>query len=736
MARVDELFDEIEEIECILEDVIYRDEDDGYLVAKVSPADEEGNRITAVGNMASAAPGQHLQLRGKWVVHPKYGQQFKVVDYKVGLPASKEGIKKYLSSGLIKGIGPAIAARIVDRWGEKTLEIIEEDPDRLAKVEGIGPHRLKNIKKAWKEQEDIREVMLFLKAHDVSTNYGLKIYKTYGEKTLKIVRGNPYQLTEDIFGIGFKTADRIATKLGVCESDPDRIKAGVEYTLRKATDEGHVFLPRSEVLKRSQEILGVPKTSIQEAANELFHQERIIIEQLDEVVTDKKIKQAVYLAPFFFAERGVAARLKAINSTPSEVSSNTVDKLIGQLEKQESIQYNQDQKGIIKEAILSKVMVITGGPGTGKTTAIKGIIRVMDWLSWKVNLAAPTGRAAKRLSQATGREATTIHRMLKFRPPNQFGYGIDNQMKVDAVIIDELSMVDLILMYNLLKAVPDRAHFILVGDADQLPSVGAGNVLNDLISSKAIKVGKLTEIFRQAEESKIVINAHLINQGQFPQLASSKRNDFFFIQKEDSGKAAQVITHLASEQIPLRFNYDPFDEVQVLTPMHRGPSGVDHLNDMLQHKLNPRSDLDLPFTSRRLRVGDKVMQIRNNYQKDVFNGDIGKITDIDRTNQRIFVHFPARGVVPYQSANLNELVLAYAITIHKSQGNEYKAVIIPMLTQHYIMLQRNLLYTALTRAKELAVIVGSKKAVGIAVNNDKEQLRYSYLAKRLRERQK
>ncbi len=733
MAETEKLFERREEIECVLEEVIYKDEESGYTVAKVAPLADEKGQITAVGRMASVLPGQNLTLKGKWVIHPKYGRQFKVTNYQVDMPATEEGIKKYLSSGLMKGIGPSIAEKITKRWGEETLEVIESDPDRLEEIEGIGPHRLKNIKKAWKEQEDIREVMLFLKSHDVSTNHGVKIYKTYGKDAIKTLKENPYRLTEDIFGIGFKTADKIAMKLGMDRDSSERIKAGVEYTLREASNEGHTFFPKSELEEKCVEILEVEKESIKSAINELFYQEKVILEELEEGSAKKgDIDQAVYLAPFYFSERGVADRLSEISSTPCKVKPERADKLISQLGKQEAIEYNPDQKGIIRQALVNKIMVITGGPGTGKTTTVKGIIRLMKRLGWEVKLAAPTGRAAKRLSQATGREAKTIHRMLKFRPPHQFLKNEDDPLDADAIIIDELSMVDLILMYNLLKAIPDEAHLILVGDGDQLPSVGAGNVLKDLIKSDTVKVGKLTEIFRQAGESQIVINAHLINSGQFPRLKNSPRNDFFFIEEEDSREAAKLVAELASKRIPTRFNYDPFQDVQVLTPMHRGPSGVDHLNHMLQESLNPASKDQIPFTTRRFKLGDKVMQIRNNYQKDIFNGDIGKITGVDKKGKRIMVRFLDRGVVFYESADLNELVLAYAITIHKSQGNEYKSVILPILTQHYIMLQRNLLYTALTRAKELAVFVGSKKAIGIAVNNDKEELRYSLLSEKLK----
>jgi len=716
----------LERLEGTLERIVYQGEEDGYLVARLAPLGDEDRLITIVGNLAAVSPGEHLVLQGWWSLHPKYGRQFEVKEYKTILPATEAGIQKYLGSGLIKGIGPVLSQRIIEHFGKDALRIIEEEPERLEEVEGIGPQRLQLITQAWEEQKEIREVMLFLKAHDVSTGYAVKIFKHYGREAIKVVKENPYRLAEEIFGIGFKTADRIAMKLGTARDAPERIEAAVEYTLSEAADDGHVYLPRALLISKCAEMLEVETDRVHQAIDKLARRELVVVEGGDE-------EEAVFLTPFYYAEVGVANRLKRIKSTPSRMDPQKVENLLSRLEKQTTIDYSSEQKEAIRAALMSKIIILTGGPGTGKTTTVKGIIQVMEWLGWRVLLCAPTGRAAKRLSEATEREAKTIHRLLGYRPPKEFSFNERHPLEADAVIIDELSMVDLILMNNLLKAVPPHASLVLVGDVDQLPSVGAGDVLHDLIKSGEIHTVKLTKIFRQAQQSRIVINAHRVNQGEFPYLKAAAKDDFFFIEEEDPEEAAELICQLAAERLPRYYGFGPFSDIQVLSPMYRGAAGADNLNRLLQERLNPKEAFSLPFTSRRFRLGDKVMQIRNNYEKEIFNGDIGRIVDVDSTDQEIRVEFPDRGSVLYDAADLNELVLAYAITIHKSQGSEYKAVVMPILTQHYVMLQRNLLYTGITRARELVVIVGSKKALGIAVRNDKQQLRYSHLATRLAE---
>lgn len=723
---------EMEELQGVLERIVYEGKD-GYTVARLIPANQEneGRLYTVVGSLAAVSPGENLLLRGWWSVHPKYGRQFEVKEYETILPATEAGIQKYLGSGLIKGIGPVLSTRIIECFGKDALRIIEEEPERLMEVDGIGPHRLELIARAWEEQKEIRQVMLFLKAHDVSTSYAVKIFKTYGREAIKVVQQNPYQLAEDIFGIGFKTADGIAMKLGIARDAPARIEAAVQYTLSEAADEGHVYLPKAELVSKCKGMLEVDEDRVERAVDELARREAVLIEQEPTQAASAGRGEAVFLAPFYYAEIGVVNRLKGIIAARRSVDSQKIENLLRQLERRKVIDYSPEQREAIKAALTSKVLILTGGPGTGKTTTVQGIIQVMEQLGWRVLLAAPTGRAAKRLSEATGREAKTIHRLLGYRPPKEFQYNERNWLKADAVIIDELSMVDLILMNNLVKAVPPRASLLLVGDVDQLPSVGAGNVLHDLIQSGKIPVVKLTEIFRQAQQSRIVVNAHRVNRGEFPYLKATDKDDFFFIEEERPEQAAEIITELVSDRLPRFYGFDRVRDIQVLSPMYRGAAGADNLNSLLQERLNPKEPLNLPFTSRRFRIGDKVMQIHNDYEKDVFNGDIGQIVAVDREEQKMMVEFPDRGVVPYEAADLNELVLAYAITIHKSQGNEYRAVVMPILTHHYVMLQRNLLYTAITRAKELVVIVGTKKALGIAVRNDRQQLRYSHLSARL-----
>ncbi|MBI1744412.1 ATP-dependent RecD-like DNA helicase [Candidatus Acetothermia bacterium] len=714
----------MEELRGTLERIVYESDEDGYTVARISsPGFPEV--ITVVGNLMAVSPGEHLLLHGCWTHHSKFGRQFEIQDYQTLVPATVVGICKYLGSGLIRGIGPVMAERITTHFALDTLRIIEEEPLRLQEVEGIGPVRCERIQQAWQEQKEIRQVMLFLKGHDVSTKYAVKIFKAYGQEAVRIVTQNPYRLAQDIWGIGFKTADRIATSLGIAKDAPQRLQAGLIHLLNEAaSDEGHVFLPKSELLRRSSEILGV-ETALLEAALEASQTEQGII-------LDPQEDPAIYLPAMHASENGIAHRfLTLCTGTPSTRGESQVSKWLSEFQQREKIEYSEQQRQAILAALQRKVLILTGGPGTGKTTTVKGLLHVMECMGWKILLAAPTGRAAKRLSESTGRPALTIHRLLEFSPREGFLKNETHPLEANALIVDELSMVDVVLMHHFLKAVPPEASLVLIGDVDQLPAVGPGSVLQDLIRSGVAEVVQLTEIFRQAQESQIITNSHRINRGEFPDLKAQASGDFFFMQMEDPAAAAELILDLVTRRLPAKYRYDPIDDIQVLCPMYRGEVGADKLNRALQERLNPSEELGLPHAGRELRVGDKVMQIRNNYEKDVFNGDIGRVSDVDRIEQQVSVLFPGREQVEYEISDLNELVPAYAITVHKSQGSEYRAIVLPLLTQHYVMLQRNLLYTALTRAKELVVLVGTKKALAIAIKNNQVAKRNSQLAMKL-----
>ncbi|MFP4588525.1 MAG: ATP-dependent RecD-like DNA helicase [Candidatus Bipolaricaulota bacterium] len=721
---------ELTEVEVNLERIVYKDQENGFTVARADPLDMIEETITIVGNLPSVFPGQKLNLRGYWDFHPDYGRQFRAEKAKIELPATQTGIQKYLASDFIKGIGPVIAERITESFGKESLNVIDQQPEKLTEIEGIGPHRLQRIKEGWQEGKEIRNIMIFLQEHGVSTSYSVRIYKEYGEDTVKVLKDDPYRMVRDVFGIGFKTADRIAKKLGLDKSDPSRLEAGIEYSLQQATNEGHLFLPRRDLLDDAACLLESSPEELRPSLDKLIEEERLIEE------CDLGEERPTYLAPLYFGEVGVANRIAELSEREPLVDESRIGPVVKKFASSRSLGYNSNQFEALEKSLTEKVLLIVGGPGTGKTTVLKGIIALMENRGEEVRLAAPTGRAAKRLNEATGREAKTIHRLLKFRPPNNFEHGDENKLPADAVIIDEMSMVDLLLANNLLKAVPNDATLILVGDKDQLPAVGPGNVLQDLLDSSLVARVELTEIFRQARESKIVTNAHRINRGEFPNLQNRLEEDFFFIEEEDPKTVADKVANLAAERLPRNYSVDPFKDVQVLSPMHRGPAGVESLNRKLQERLNPHDPLDLPLTDRDFRLKDKVMQIRNNYQKEVFNGDIGRIVDFNEEHKELSVEFPDAGLVNYDAGDLAELVLAYAVTIHKSQGSEYPLVIIPLLTRHYVMLQRNLLYTAVTRAKRLVVIVGSKKAMGIAVSEDKSQNRFSLLAERLDERGK
>jgi exodeoxyribonuclease V alpha subunit len=715
-------------IHGLLERISYHNEENDFVVAKLRERDKR-ELTTIVGNLSGINPGESLKLTGKWVQNKRFGEQFQVETFEVTIPATLLGIQKYLASGLIKGIGPIMSERIVERFGLQTLEVIEKKPERLSEIEGIGPKRISMIRKTWQEQKGIKEIMIFLQGHGVSAAYSAKIYKQYGSLSIEMVRENPYRLAHDIYGTGFITADKIAQSLGIDRNSLIRAKAGLIYVLNQLTEEGHVYYPENQLIHKAREILHVDEEIIFQAVRELSKEKELFLEDLD----PEGNLRAVFLAPFYVAEKGVAQRLMNLKESPSNIRPIHPEKAIEWVQQKLGIELARKQEEAVLLATASKVLIITGGPGTGKTTILTAILRIFQQLKLRILLAAPTGRAAKRMNEATGWEARTIHRLLEYSPhKGGFKKDQDDPLEADVVVIDETSMVDTLLMHHLLKAIPSYAHLILVGDVDQLPSVGPGNVLKDVIRSGRFTVVTLTEVFRQAQESMIVVNAHKVNQGQFPVLKEADRpeeTDFRFIQEEDSEKILENILDLCSETILGQFRFHPLKEIQVLAPMHKGTIGVANLNVELQKRLNPGPS-GITRGTWNFRLGDKVMQIVNNYDKDVFNGDIGWISKIDPEEREVVIDFDGRPV-PYDYSDLDEVVLAYAVSVHKSQGSEYPVVILPVVTQHYLLLQRNLIYTGITRAKKRVILIGTKKALAIAIRNNKPQRRYTLLSERL-----
>ncbi len=715
-----------------LERITYTNEENGFTIARVKVYGRH-DLVTIVGNMMGPTPGEVLEIEGEWANHPKYGEQFKIAGYRSKVPGTVFGIQKYLGSGLIKGIGPVMAKRIVSRFGEETLDIIEKDHQKLYDIKGIGRKRIQMIKKAWDDQREIRHVMLFLQSHDVSSGYATKIFKQYGDRAIQVVRENPYRLATDVFGIGFVTADRIAEKLGFSNDSPLRAEAGTLFVLHQLADEGHVFYPYKSLIEKCREMLGTDEPVVAQAIGTLALRKWLVIEDLNAQDAFQENHKAVYLAKYHLCENSIAERIKALLGTTKSIRTIDAEKAIAWVQDRLTIRLAREQVQAVKCATESKVMVITGGPGTGKTTIIQAVLKIFSRLGIRIMLAAPTGRAAKKMSEAAGFEARTIHRLLEYSlQKGGFQRNDEKPLDVDLLVVDEASMIDTVLMHHLLKAIPMGATLLLVGDVNQLPSVGAGNVLKDIIDSGAVPVVTLNEIFRQARESLIIVNAHKINQGLLPLLQpeGQGRGDFFFIEQEDPEEVLRIIVELTSSRIPKRFGLDAVENIQVLTPMHRGTVGAENLNRQLQDALNPGDDA-LVRGQRAFRIKDKVMQIRNNYDKEVFNGDIGTIATIDPELREVTVSFDGR-TVPYDFMDLDEIVLAYAISVHKSQGSEYPAVVIPVLTQHYMLLQRNLIYTGVTRGKRLVVLVGTRKALGIAVGNDKTEKRYTRLRERLR----
>lgn len=701
-------------IRCVVEHITYQNAENGYSIMKVNVKGYK-DLVTIVGSLLDVPVGSVLLCDGDWKVDKKYGSQFVVQSYEEVMPATIYGIEKYLGSGLVKGIGPKFAKLIVGKFGLETIDVIEGDIERLYEVAGIGKVRVEKIRESWEKQKDIKNVMLFLQGYGVSTAYAAKIYRQYGKESIDKVKGNPYRLADDIWGIGFKTADGIANKMGYEKNDLRRCCSGLLYTLNQLSNEGHVYAEEEQLVKAAVTLLEADEDNIRQAMADMIQDEKLVMEQ-----------EAIYLPPFYHSECGSAKRLLTLLGASDNGKHPKFD--LKAIEKETGIEYDEVQIAAIRQAVDSKVMVLTGGPGTGKTTTTQGIIAALKTAGLQILLAAPTGRAAKRMSEATGMEAKTIHRLLEFNPADGYKRNDENPLEGDALIVDECSMIDIILMNNLMKAIPLGMRLVFVGDIDQLPSVGAGNVLRDIIDSQKIPVIRLTRIFRQAQSSRIVMSAHAINRGAFPDLSNGKDTDFFFIKNDDAEHVATNIVELVKNRLPKAYNL-PTSKIQVLTPMQRGVVGASNLNMVLQEAINPNKT-GLNRGGYSFRKGDRVMQIRNNYDKNVFNGDLGYIQDVDMEERTLMVNFDGT-LIEYEVSELDELSLAYANTIHKSQGSEYPIVVMPVLMNHYVMLQRNLIYTGITRAKKICVLIGSTKALAYAIHNMTVLKRNTKLKERL-----
>ncbi|GGU87135.1 ATP-dependent RecD-like DNA helicase [Streptomyces litmocidini] len=725
-------------VEGVLERITYANEESGYTVARVDTGRGAGDLLTVVGALLGAQPGESLRMEGRWGSHPQYGKQFTVDNYTTVLPATIQGIRRYLGSGLIKGIGPVFADRITQHFGLDTLDILEEAPARLIEVPGLGPKRTKNITAAWEEQKAIKEVMVFLQGVGVSTSIAVRIYKKYGDASISVVRNQPYRLAADVWGIGFLTADRIAQAVGIPHDSPDRVKAGLQYALSQSSDQGHCFLPEERLIADAVKLLQVDTGLVIECLGELAEDPEGVVREVVPGPEGTPVT-AVYLIPFHRAELSLAGQLRRLLRTEEDrmpaFRDVAWDKALAWLADRTGASLAPEQEEAVRLALTRKVAVLTGGPGCGKSFTVRSIVELARAKRAKVVLAAPTGRAAKRLAELTGAEASTVHRLLELKPGGDAAYDRDRPLDADLIVVDEASMLDLLLANKLVKAVAPGAHLLLVGDVDQLPSVGAGEVLGDLLSpGSPVPAVRLTRIFRQAQQSGVVVNAHRINSGTPPQTQGLP--DFFLFAEEETEDAARVAVDVAARRIPAKFGLDPRRDVQVLAPMHRGPAGAGALNGLLQQAITPARP-DLPekrFGGRVFRVGDKVTQIRNNYEKGangVFNGTVGVVTALDAVEQRLTVRTDEDEEVPYDFDELDELAHAYAVTIHRSQGSEYPAVVIPVTMSAWMMLQRNLLYTAVTRARKLVVLVGSRRAIAQAVRTVSAGRRFTALAHRL-----
>ena len=708
-----------------IERIIYFNEENDYSVVRFFPENEEESRV-AVGHLGGVQPGENFQFSGEWVTDPRFGEQFKVNKFRIIYPTTEKGIINFLSSGMISGIGKGYASRIVAKFGPDTIRIISEEPERLKEVKGLGERRIDALIASWKEHYAVRDIMMFLQGYGISAAFASRIFKQYGFDSIEILKTNPYRLATEVSGIGFLSADRISKSIGISEDSPMRIDAGIVYVLGKLTEEGHVFCPEAKLLEEAVEILKNPLEPIKDALERLLVKGSLFRQQTS------KGETAIYLSSLLKAENGVVEHFKRLLLCHHGYSIPDPSQLVAEEEGKGQIAFSEAQKKAIELGLREKALVITGGPGTGKTTIIKTLVDLYKNHGIHFLLAAPTGRASKRLSESTGCETKTIHRLLEYNPKfNTFTRNDGNPLDADAVIIDEASMIDILLMYHLLEALPDKSILILVGDVDQLPSVGPGKVLRDVIASERIPTIKLDMIFRQAKGSEIIINAHHINRGEGISLENNKEGNFFFIQKNEPKEVVATIEELVCERIPARFGFDPVKSIQVLTPMHKTDMGVSNLNLILQKRLNPNKRVQVR-RHLNIAIGDKVMQTSNNYDKDIFNGDIGFVEHIDEENQIVFVQFDGRRV-EFSYGEMEDVILSYAITVHKSQGSEYEAVVLPVTTHHYTMLQRNLLYTAITRGKKLVVLVGSQKALGIAIRNNHIHTRYSDLEEKLKQ---
>lgn len=738
-------------IRCVVERITYQNPENGYSVLKCA-VKNYNELVTVVGNFLDATVGSVLLIDGNWKVDAKYGRQFVAENWEETMPATVFGIEKYLGSGLIRGIGPKFAKKIVQQFGTDTLEIIETDVHRLLEVPGIGKKRVDKIAESWERQKEIKNVMLFLQDHGVSTAFAAKIYRQYGNESVEKVRENPFRLADDIWGIGFKTADGIAAKLGIEKEAFIRLRSGIMYTLSELADDGHVYAERNQLIKKAAELLEAEESCIVMTMDQMIQDEELIREKImvpqfqegDDIPKDAAAeieRECIYLPPFYYAEVGVANKLKRLAEEPAadrlwvslmkarkDSGNENLSVDVTKIQRTVDMEYDEIQAEAIRRAATAKVLVLTGGPGTGKTTTTQGIIAAYRAFGLKILLAAPTGRAAKRMTEATGLEAKTIHRLLEFKPPEGYQKNEEIPLEGDVLIVDECSMIDIILMNALMKAIPPHMRLILVGDIDQLPSVGAGNVLRDVIDSECFPVVRLTRIFRQAQTSRIIMNAHKINAGQIPDISNGKDTDFFFLVQEDPEAAVKQIVELVKKKLS-RYYRIPANQIQVLTPMQRGAVGATNLNIALQEALNPQGE-GLRRSGFVYRPGDKVMQIKNNYDKEVFNGDIGIIESVDMQDRTLLVNFDNRSI-EYDATELDELVHAYATTIHKAQGSEYPIVVMPVLMNHFVMLQRNLIYTGVTRAKKILVMVGTKKALAYAVHNVTVTKRNTLLKERL-----